>query len=225
MIARARLWHLVIVVLVVAALLMQVWIAIRAAGSPPNHGVGVLRGTAVGWRIGRVFSFFTVQSNVLSGLSSAALVANVARDGRRFRILRLDALFGITVTGIVYSTVLAKVHEPHGWQETSTNTVVHYIVPIMMVLGWLVFGPRPRITPGVIGLAMIWPALYLAYALVVGAISKWYPYPFLDVASQGYGRVLLNAVAVVLVFAAVSLLIWWGDRRLPPAPTVQAQTA
>jgi hypothetical protein len=48
--------------------------------------------------------------------------------------VRLAALFGITVTGMVYSTVLAKVHEPQGWQETSTNNVFHYIVPIMMVL-------------------------------------------------------------------------------------------
>jgi hypothetical protein len=218
MIARARLWHLVVVVLVVAALLLQIWIAIKAAGRPPNHSVGTLRGTAVGWRIGRVFSFFTVQSNVLSGLASGALVTNAARDGRGFRILRLNALFGITVTGIVYGTVLAKVHQPHGWQETSSNAVVHYVVPIMMVLGWLMFGPRPRITPGVIGLAMVWPALYLGYALVVGAISKWYPYPFLDVATQGYGRVLLNAVAVLAVFAAASAVFWLGDRRLPPAP-------
>jgi hypothetical protein len=223
MIARARLWHLVIAVLVVAALLLQVWIAIQAAASPPSHDVGVVRGTAVGWRIGRVFSFFTVQSNVLSGVVSAALVANAARDGRGFRILRLNALFGITVTGIVYSTVLAKVHEPHGWQETSSNAVVHYVVPIMMVLGWLIFGPRPRVTPSVIGLAMIWPAVYLAYILIIGSISKWYPYPFLDVGGQGYGRVLINSVGVVLVFAAVSLLIGWGDRRLPPAPAGQAQ--
>lgn len=219
MITRARLWHLTIVVLVVAALLMQIWIAIKATGGPPNHNVGTLRGTAVGWRIGRVFSFFTVQSNVLSGLASAALVADAARDGRGFRILRLNALFGITVTGIVYGTVLAKVHQPHGWQETSTNTVVHYVVPIMMVLGWLFFGPRPRITPAVIGLSMVWPALYLGYALVVGALSKWYPYPFLDVASHGYGRVLLNSVAVLAVFAVASALFWLGDRRLPPAPS------
>lgn len=217
--ARARLWHLTVVVLVVAALLLQVWIAVKAPARPAGHDVGTLRGTALGWRIGRVFSFFTVQSNVLSGVASAALAASAARDGRGFRILRLNALFGITVTGVVYGTVLAKIHEPHGWQETSSNAIVHYVVPIMMVLGWLVFGPRPRITPGVIGLAMIWPAVYLGYVLVIGAVSKWYPYPFLDVASHGYGRVSLNSVGVLAVFAAASALFWLGDRRLPPAPS------
>jgi hypothetical protein len=39
--------------------------------------------------------------------------------------VRLAALFGIAVTSIVYSTVLAKIHEPHGWKETSTNTAFH----------------------------------------------------------------------------------------------------
>jgi hypothetical protein len=72
-------------------------------------------------------------------VTSAQLARNPARDGRAWRAVRLAALFGITVTGIVYSTVLAKTHEPHGWQETSTNNVFPYIVPIMMVLGWLLF--------------------------------------------------------------------------------------
>src|ERR1700753_2639365 len=142
----ARAWHAVIAVLAVAAIALQVWIAIKASATPPGHNVGVLAGTAVGWRICRFFSFFTVQSNVLSAISSALLVASPARDGGGFRLLRLSSLFGITVTGVVYSTVLARVHTPHGWQETSSNTVVHYVVPIMMVLGWLFFGPPPRIT-------------------------------------------------------------------------------
>ena len=82
--------------------------------------------------------------------------------------MRLASLFGSTVTGIVYSTVLAKVHEPHGWQETSTNNVFHYVVPIMMALGWLLFGPRPRIEVRTIALAMLWPVAWIVYILIYG---------------------------------------------------------
>jgi hypothetical protein len=110
--------------------------------------------------------------------------------------VRLASLFGSTVTGIVYSTVLAKVHEPHGWQETSTNNVFHYVVPIMMALGWLLFGPRPRVEVRTIALAMLWPVAWIVYILICGAITKWYPYPFLDVTTHGYGRAAVNAVAV-----------------------------
>ncbi len=217
-IMTARAWHAIVAVLALAAIALQVWIAIKAPATPPGHNVGTLAGTAVGWRIGRFFSFFTVQSNVLSAVGSLLLIANPARDGAGFRLLRLSSLFGITVTGVVYSTVLAKVHDPHGWQETSSNAVVHYIVPIMMVLGWLLFGPRPRINVRVVIGSLVWPLLYLIYILIIGSISKWYPYPFLDVITHGYARVALNAVGVLVVFAAVSGLFLWGDRKLPRAP-------
>jgi hypothetical protein len=211
----ARSWNSVIALLVAAGLVVQLWIAVRVSATPPGHAVGTLAGTALGNRVVRVLSFFTIQSNILSGVTALQLARNPNRDGPIWRAARLAALFGITVTGIVYSTVLAKVHEPHGWQETSTNTVFHYVVPIMMVLGWLVFGPRPRIERRTISLAILWPVAWAGYVLVYGAVTKWYPYPFVDVSTHGYGRVLVNAVAVVAVLLAVTGLYWLGDQRLP----------
>lgn len=210
----ARGWHWVIALLVASAIVLQVWIAVRVSATPPGHAVGTLVGTPMTNRVLRVLSFFTIQSNILSGVTSAQLAQNPARDGRVWRALRLSSLFGIAVTGIVYSTALATVHEPHGWQETATNDVFHYFVPIMMVLGWLLFGPRQRIEPRTIALAMLWPLAWVVYSLIYGAISKWYPYPFLDVITHGYGRVILNAVAVVAVLLVVTSLYWLGDRRL-----------
>ena len=160
-----RSWYFVIALLVAAGILVQVWIAIRVSGSPKAHAVGTLAGTPMADRVLRVLSFFTIQSNILSGVISAQLARNPNRDGRFWRPTRLAALFGITVTGLVYSTVLAKIHEPHGWQETSTNTVFHYIVPIMMVVGWLLFGPRPRIERRTVALAMLWRPL--------GSATSW----------------------------------------------------
>ncbi|MEO8888927.1 MAG: Pr6Pr family membrane protein [Jatrophihabitantaceae bacterium] len=215
----ARSWHAVIAVFVFAALVLQLWIALRVSPTPADHAVGTLRGTPWPGRVLRVFSFFTIQSNVLAGVTSLQLARRPGRDGPGWRILRLDALFGIIVTGIVYSTVLARIHEPHGWQETSSNFVVHYVVPIMMVLGWLLFGPRPRIAVRTVWLSLIWPALYFLYAMVLGQISGWYPYPFVDVSSHGYPRVLVNAVLVTAVFAVVAVLFRLGDRKLRPAPT------
>ena len=127
------------------ALVVQVVIAARVPGTPHSVTTGLLRGSSLPGRIIRVFSFFTIQSNVLSGMVSAQLAIRPDRDGPGWRALRLAALTGITVTGIVYSAVLADVHEPHGAAETMVNTIVHYVVPIMMVAGWLLFGPRPRV--------------------------------------------------------------------------------
>jgi hypothetical protein len=207
-----------------AALLMQVWIAIRVSAHPASHDVGRLRGTALGWRVGRVFSFFTIQSNVASALVSLSLARDPGRDRAGWRVLRLDALLGITVTGVVYSTVIAKYDQLSGWQQHGVNACVHYIVPVAMVLGWLLFGPRPRLDGRTLGWALAWPACYLTYILVQGRFSRWYPYPFLDVASHGYARVLLNAVAVLAVFAVLSALYYLGDRRLRPTRYEPAHT-
>jgi hypothetical protein len=161
-----RAWHATIAILVAAALVLQVWIAARVSAVPPGHAVGALRGVGLPGRILRVFSFFTIQSNAISGVVSAQLARRPARDGSGWRVLRLAALLG-------------------------------------MLLGWLLYGPRPRVSARVVLWALTWPALYLAYTLIAGAISGWYPYPFLDAASNGYPRVLINAVLVVAVFAAV----------------------
>jgi hypothetical protein len=64
-------------------------------------------------------------------------------------------------------------------------------------------------------LAIVWPVGWAVYIVIYGAITRWYPYPFVDVITHGYGRVLLNALAVVVVLSAAAGLYWYGDRRLP----------
>jgi uncharacterized membrane protein len=214
----ARVWHGLIAVLVIVGLAIQAVIAVRAPGTPPAHAVGTLAGAQLAGRLLRTLSFFTIQSNILAAVSSAQLARRPDRDGAVWRIVRLDALLGITVTGIVYSTVLARIHEPAGWEQVSTNTVFHYVVPIMMVLGWLLLGPRPRIEWAVVKWALLWPVLWFGFTLVHGAVSHWYPYPFVDAASQGYARVLFNALLVTAVLGAVGLLYGLGDRALRRAP-------
>jgi len=61
---------------------------------------------------------------------------------------------------------------------------------------------------------LLFPLLWFGYTLVRGAITPWYPYPFVDGHIHGYPRVLLNALLVTLVLGAVSGLFWWGDRTL-----------
>lgn len=214
----ARIWHGLIAVLVIVGLAIQAVIAVRAPTTPPAHAVGTLAGAPLAGRLLRTLSFFTIQSNILSAVSSAQLARQPDRDGAVWRVARLDALLGITVTGIVYSTVLARIHEPKGWEQVSTNTVFHYVVPIMMVLGWLLFGPRPRIEWAVVKRSLLWPVLWFGFTLVHGAVSDWYPYPFVDAANQGYARVLVNALLVTAVLGAVGLLYAFGDRALRRAP-------
>jgi hypothetical protein len=203
---------------VVGALALQAVIAVHAPGLPPAHAVGTLAGAPVLGRLLRVASFFTIQSNLLLALTSAQLALHPDRDGRVWRVLRLDALVGIAVTGIVYATVLARIHEPKGWEQVISNAIFHYGAPIAAVLGWVIVGPRRRISGRVVAASLLWPLLWFAYTLARGRLSHWYPYPFVDAATHGYGRVVANAVLVLLVLGAVACIYLVGDRRLPRAP-------
>ena len=170
-------------------------------------------------RLIRYFSYFTVESNILVAITALTLALNVQRDGRIWRVLRIEAIFGIAVTGIVYSTLLHGVVELHG-AAAVTNALLHYVAPVMAVLGWLVFGPRPRIDENTLVLSLIWPALYVVYTVAHGAASTWYPYPFVDVSKLGYVTTLRNGVGLNLLLVGIGALLMWLDHRLPAtAPT------
>lgn len=212
----ARLWHGTVAALVLVAIILQMVVAIRATGPAPEVTTGLLRGTHAVGRVIRVFSFFTIQSNLLCGFVALTLAFNPHRDGAIWRAVRLAALFGITVTGIVYSAILADIHEPHGVTENLVNTIVHYIVPVMIVVGWLLFGPRPRIERRTLLLSLAFPVLWIGYTLIRGAVVHWYPYPFTDADVLGYGRVALNGVLVIALLGVVAGAFAYGDRRLRP---------
>ena len=222
----SRLWHLLIVVDVAAALVIQLWL-ILTGGPDPNTGEAVAS-VGIGTRMIQTLSYFTIQSNILVLIAAATLVVHPARDGRIWRILRLDALLGITITGLVFDLVLIRYVHPSGWQLAATIGF-HYIAPWATLLGWLIFGPRPRIDRRTIAWAFLWPMLWIAYTFIRGALVGWYPYPFLDVDEIGYWASIRNT-ALVLVVAVVLVAIFSGvdrfrtvgssrdQRGLPAAP-------
>lgn len=206
--------HALTALLGAAAVVVQLVLVLRGGEVlVPDGG----RVAGVGEEVVRFFSYFTIQSNLLVVVTTATLALRPDRDGRWWRVLRLDAMVGITVTGVVYATVLAPLVTLTG-AAAATNVVFHYLIPVLAVIGWALFGPRPRISGSVLGWSLAWPVLYMGWIAVLGAITDWYPYPFIDVVDLGYGRVLLNAVGVVALILMVGLLYRWADHRLPARP-------
>lgn len=207
----ARLWFGAIAVVVAIALVIQLTL-ILTGGQDANSGSNATG--PVGTRLVRLFSFFTIQSNVFVLATSLALALNIHRDGRVWRVVRLDALLGIIITGIVYDAVLAPLVDPQGWALAATIGF-HYIAPWATVLGWLIFGPRPRITWSTTAFAFIWPVLWLVYTFVHGAVTGWYPYPFLDVATIGFADSVRNSLVVLAMGVVIAVVLTLLDRYLP----------
>ena len=214
----SRVWHLLIALNVLAALVIQVWL-ILTGGPDPNTGETVAS-VGVAERMIQTLSFFTIQSNLLVLVVAITLVVDPFRDGRFWRVLRLDALLGITITGLVFDTILIRYVDPTGWQLVATIGF-HYVAPWATLLGWLLFGPRPRIDRSTIAWASLWPVAWIVYTFVRGALVDWYPYPFLDVDKVGYPAALGVTAVVLAVAAALVALFARLDRR----PTIDRSSA
>ena len=172
-------------------------------------------------RLLRYVAYFTIQSNVLVLVTTAQLARDPARDGRWWRVVRTAAISGIAVTGLVHWFLLRKLLDLHG-ADYLAERLLHLAVPVLAVLGWLLFGPRPRIDWGVCLRAAAWPLAWLVVILVQATATGWYPYPFLDHRLHGGGSVIGVCVAILALFVAVFAVVSGADRRMGPAPTAQS---
>ncbi|MET0296139.1 MAG: Pr6Pr family membrane protein [Microbacterium sp.] len=208
----ARCWFGGIAVVVAIALTIQL-VLIFTGGQDVNAFNSTV-GESLPTRLVRLFSYFTIQSNVFVLATSLALALNIFRDGRVWRVLRLDALIGIIITGLVYETILAPLVHPEGWALAATIGF-HYISPWATLIGWLVFGPRPRMTWMTTLLAFIWPLAWLVYTFVHGAVTGWWPYPFLDVATIGFADSVRNSAVVLVIGVVIAVVLTLIDHHVP----------
>lgn len=205
----ARAWWAVIVAVIVASLVIQL-VLIFTGGADANSGE---TGESIGIRLWRLVSFFTIESNLIVLAALLFLVRQPAYDGRFWRVLHLDALLGIVITGLVFAIVLAPQVHLTGWALVATIGF-HYISPWATLIGWLLFGPRPRMSWATVGLAFVWPVAWLVYIFVQGAFSDWYPYPFLDANDLGLGVAVRNAAFVLVLGIALAAGFKTLDSRL-----------
>jgi len=204
-----RAWHIVTLVVAVAALVLQLILILLGQNILDSSSVT----TGLPEQVRRYFSYFTIQSNLLVAISMFMLLTG--RTGSQlFRVLRLASLIGITVTGIVAAVAL-----PPSPNYTTANLIcdrlLHIVVPLLTFIGWIAFGPRGFVTRSDILPTLIWPMAWLVATLGLAPFTHWYPYPFLNVDVIGWGRVILNCAGIAVLFLALAALALWGDHRLP----------
>ncbi len=157
-------------------------------------------------------SYFTILSNVVVIVVLFALWRGRIGPTPVWRALRMDSLLMITVTGLIFAIVLAPEAKLQGL-EYVTNTIEHYITPALTVITFLIWGPRGWFRLTTVFTALILPLLWVAYSLARGAVIDAYPYGFLDVATLGWGKALVN-IGGVLVLGIVLGLVYLGLDRL-----------
>lgn len=210
---RARVFHGVTAVVAVVAVVLQLVLVVQ--------GGRVLDETdqpALGIRLARFIAYFTIQSNILVAITAAQLARDPARDGSWWRVVRLAAVVGITVTGVVHFLLLRPLLDLDG-ADYVADKMLHMVVPALAFAGWAIFGPRPRIDWREIRLAILWPLAWLAETLVVGGLSGWYPYPFLDHREpDGTTGVVVSSLGITVFFLLLFWLARTFDQRAKVAP-------
>jgi hypothetical protein len=200
-------------VVAVAALVLQLVLVIRG-----GRVLDEVEPPALATRLARYVAYFTIQSNILVAVVTAQLARDPLRDGPAWRVVRLAAVVGITVTGIVHFLLLRPLLDLDGADQVA-DKLLHMVVPVLAVAGWALFGPRPRIEPRDIRLTLCWPVAWVVETLVVGGLTGWYPYPFLDHREEhGALGVALSVAAITVFFLILLALARVADQRTQPAP-------
>jgi hypothetical protein len=155
----------------------------------------------------RYFSYFTILTNSLVAIGwgahalhpQSALGRIFGRDDVRTAVTGY-----IVLVGVVYHLLLAADHDPQGIQWFA-NELLHTVVPAIVFLEWLL-GSSERTARYVQAFAwQLYPMAYTAYSLIKGAVTGFYPYPFLDVNTLGYGGVAMQLAGMIVAFTLTSL--------------------
>lgn len=153
------------------------------------------------------YSYFTIESNIFAVIifliSAKALY--LGNSDKLLDHLRGAAALYMTITGLIYSILLSgvDVNTPLPW----VNIVLHYVFPVVVLADWLVTRSGSIITPKRALLWLIFPLAYFVYSLVRGAITGWYPYPFLNAGQLGYAMVAVNAAIIAAGMAVLALML------------------
>jgi len=151
------------------------------------------------------FSYFTIDSNLIAiGVLVAAALNRDRASTPWVDLVRGGAVVYMSITGIVFTLLLSNtdVDTAIPW----VNSVVHELMPLVMLADWLITPPAARLRMRQSLLWLSFPLVWIVYTIIRGAIVNLYPYPFLNPANGGYASVAVYCVAILLAMLVVSAL-------------------
>ena len=157
----------------------------------------------------RFFAFFTIDTNIIVALCFTFIFLGSKYPLGRFfaKASTITAItVYITIVGIVYNVILRSIWDPQGMQKI-VDELLHSVIPALFIISWLIYVPIEQLKWKNAFPWLIFPIIYMIYALIHGSITKWYPYPFVDVNKLGYKKALLNAGGILLVIFLLSLAL------------------
>lgn len=160
------------------------------------------------------FGLFTIQSNLIAAFLFLFVASRRSMSSSVLHLLRGAAAAYLILTTSVDALLLSGYQAYLQVTVLSVNTVLHQVMPLVVVLDWFIEPPRNRLSFAWATVWTVYPLLYLGYTLERGSRVHWYPYGFLDPRQDGgYPALLTTCAAISAGFLIGSwLLVMIGDR-------------
>ena len=156
----------------------------------------------------RFFSFYTILINILVAFCFTVLwLKPNSQSGIFFSqsgVLTATTIY-ITVVGVLYNLILRQIWSAVGFQRLA-DELLHVVIPLLFILYWYFFAPKGGLEWKNAFPWLIYPFIYTVFILFRGALSGFYPYPFVDANILGFKKVVVNSVGLFIMFFVPSLL-------------------
>lgn len=156
----------------------------------------------------RFFSYFTILTNLLAGFYLIFYANQKAWTSQNGSLTAVTMY--LFMIGLVYQVALRFVWNPTGWSRLA-DEMLHSVNPILLLLVWFAKENTSELRYQMISKWLIYPALYLLFIWIRGAISGYYPYYFIDRNSLSSNDFYINVVVLITLFVLFSFgFIWLG---------------
>lgn len=187
------------------ALGLELWLSLQTTGA---QGLSWGRSTL------RFFTSFTIQANILVVLMLLAFALRPKIEEWTVHPFERSAIASyIAVVAVAYLLTLRDLRGSQGAQWLA-DVLAHYLVPLGYLAFWLVVMRKAGLRWYDPLLWLIYPLFFLAFVLIHGRFTGFYPYPFIDVSKLGWGGMALNALGIMTVFLVSGYVVLVISRLL-----------
>lgn len=171
-----------------------------------------------------IFTMFTTITNLsctIYYLVEFIYQLKIKKNRTFSRIIKNTLMMSITLTLLVAHFVL-KMRFSFDTFMNMSFLGVHYIIPILIIIDWIIFEKKGKIKKVEPFIYLIMPAIYFIVALIsakfghglgCNSTSK-YPYPFLDIEVLGIGKVLINCIVMKIGCLFIGYTYYFTDKLL-----------
>ena len=162
------------------------------------------------------FSYFTIQSAMITIVVLAVggvMAFRMHADTVLYTTIRVSVLAYAVVTAGVYNGLLRGIPDEGYVVSAWPGEIMHVWIPLFVLLDWLLSPGRPALRWTALRIVVIYPLAWVAFTLVRGAVTAWFPYPFLEF-STGFVSVALYIVAIAAFIIGIASLGIAYSRRM-----------